>query len=78
MSVRYPEHDCFEDYEEDNIVTEELTKTKRITIINELLEYESEHITVSDLIAIYKSIRKNDLSSMTDSQLVYYYERYFK
>lgn len=77
MSVRYPEHDCFEDYEEDNVVTEELTKTKRIAIINELLEYECEHITVSDLIAFYKSTREDDLDSMTDSQLADYYIGFF-
>jgi hypothetical protein len=77
MSVRYPEHDCFEDYEEDNITTEDPTKTKRDTMINELIEYECEHITVSDLIAFYKSTREDDLDSMTDSQLVDYYKGFF-
>ena len=75
MSVRYPEHDCFEDYEEDNVVSNELTKED---MINELIGYECEHMSVSDLIAVYKHIRKIKLDSLTDSQLTYYYEGLFK
>jgi hypothetical protein len=74
MSVRYPEHDCFEDYEEDNVVSNELTKED---MINSLIEYECQTMTVWDLLFYYKHKMREEYDGMSGKRITEIYNRYF-
>jgi len=70
MSVRYPEHDCFEDYEEDNIDTEDLTKED---MIDYLIEFECQNATVNDLLNCYFTVRLEEFYSLPEEEIIRLY-----
>lgn len=71
MSVRYPEHDCFEDYEEENIVTEDITKEN---MIDSLIEFECQNATVNDLLNCYLTVRLEEYNSLPEEEIIRLYE----
>lgn len=73
MSVRYPEHDCFEDYEEDNVVTEKTTKED---MIKALIEHECQTMTVWDLLYFCKQKMREDFDEMSHLGIEELYNRY--
>jgi hypothetical protein len=74
MSVRYPEHDCFEDYEEDNIVTEKTTKED---MIKALIEHECQTMTVWDLLNYYKHNKRKEYDKMSDKGIAEIHKWFF-
>ena len=74
MSVRYPEHDCFKDYEEEAKVLPRrasLTKEERI---EELLEHECQHMTVFDLLDYYRYSKRKEYAAMPGDIIISIHE----
>ncbi len=75
MSVRYPEHDCFQDYmEEPKVKPCSLSKEEMITA---LLDYECQTMTVWDLLDYYKYNKRKEYDKMSDKGIAEIHKWFF-
>lgn len=74
MSVRYPEHDCFKDYEEETKVLPRCASLTKEERIEELLEHECQHMTVFDLLDYYKYNKRKEYTAMPGDEILSIHE----
>lgn len=74
MSVRYPEHDCFKDYEEETKVSPRRSSLTKEDRIEELVEHECQHMTVFDLLDYYRYSKRKEYAAMPDDEILSIHE----